>query len=119
MFPIPHGVVCAALLGPVVAVNLVALESRHPGHEALARYDEAARRLTGDPGMDRHGLVAWIGDLVREAGIPRLASLGLEESAWDTLVLAAQRASSMKGNPVELDANELREVLARESRRAI
>jgi alcohol dehydrogenase class IV len=119
MFPIPHGVVCAALLGPVVAVNLAALESRHPGHEALARYDEAARRLTGDPGMDRHGLVAWIGDLVREAGIPSLASLGLEESAWDTLVLAAQRASSMKGNPVELDADELREVLARESRRAI
>ncbi len=119
MFPIPHGVVCAALLGPVVAVNLAALESRHPGHEALARYDEAARRLTGDPGMDRLGLVAWIGELVREAGIPRLASLGLEESAWDTLVLAAQRASSMKGNPVELDAGELREVLSREFRRAI
>src|SRR5205807_1153012 len=47
MFPAPHGAVCAALLPQVMEVNLRALRQRAPQSEALARFVEIARILTG------------------------------------------------------------------------
>ena len=47
MFHAPHGAVCAALLPHVMQANLIALHGRAPGSEALRRYDELARLLTG------------------------------------------------------------------------
>src|SRR5437016_5310606 len=47
MFAAPHGAVCAALLKHVAAVNVQALRQRHPECEALRRFDEIARLVTG------------------------------------------------------------------------
>lgn len=115
MFAITHGVVCAALLAPGTAANLAALESRSPDHPALARYDEAMRRLSGDPASDRHDLAPWLARLVAAAGIPRLSNLGLQADSWAEVVAAAKGASSMKANPVALTVEELRAVLQREA----
>src|SRR5204862_6564455 len=47
MFHAPHGAVCAALLPHVMQANLIALHRRAPGSEAVRRYDQLARLLTG------------------------------------------------------------------------
>src|SRR5262249_30854394 len=46
-FAAPHGALCAALLAPVMRVNVAALRSRAATHPALGRYAEVASHLTG------------------------------------------------------------------------
>ena len=49
MLEAPHGAICAALLAPVVAINLRALQTRAAAHPALPRFQEIARLLTEQP----------------------------------------------------------------------
>lgn len=44
---------------------------------------------------------------------PSLKNYNVAESDLDEVVFKSQKASSMKGNPVELTAEELREILLR------
>jgi alcohol dehydrogenase class IV len=111
LFPVPHGTACARLLAPVTAANVAALRARSPDSPALARYDEVARILTGDPAARADDAVAWIRDLVAELDLPGLAGFGVGEGDLAEVVGKAQRASSMKGNPVELTEAELTNVL--------
>jgi alcohol dehydrogenase class IV len=113
MFDAPHGAVCAALLPHVMAANVAALRERAPDHPALRRYDEIAQLLTGDARATADQGVAWVRELVAELSIPGLATYGLDEAAFATLIPAAQRSSSMKGNPVALTDDELRAILQR------
>ncbi len=113
MFDAPHGAVCAALLPHVMAANVAALRERAPEHPSLRRYEEIARLLTGDARATADEGVAWVRDLVADLGVPGLASYGLDEAAFDTLIPAAGRSSSMKGNPVALSDDELRAILSR------
>jgi alcohol dehydrogenase class IV len=113
MFDAPHGAVCAALLPHVMAANVAALRERAPEHPSLRRYEEVARLLTGDARASAADGVAWVSALVAELGVPGLARYGLDETAFATLIPAAQRSSSMKGNPVALSDGELRAILAR------
>lgn len=114
LLPIAHGVACAALLPHGTRANIEALEMRGGTGDALARYDEAARLLTGDPASGREGLPEWLGRCVR-GRVPTLAACGLGRDAWPGLVSAARRASSMKANPVELSEAELLRVLRYEA----
>lgn len=110
-FPAPHGAVCAALLAPVTRANLRALRRRDPQNAALARYEEAARIL--DPGApNADALVEWLEGIRAELRIPPLAAYGIRESDIPALCEKAARASSMKGNPVALEPEELQAVLA-------
>ncbi|MFO8076350.1 MAG: iron-containing alcohol dehydrogenase [Egibacteraceae bacterium] len=109
----PHGVICGRLLPFVVETNVAALSHRAPGHPALARYAEVARLLTGDPDASVDDGVAWLAELGRTLDVPGLAAYGLEEGETAAHVTAAKRASSMRGNPVELTDDELAELLRR------
>lgn len=113
MFHAPHGAVCAALLPHVMAVNVAALRARAPDNPALARYDEVARLLTGDAGASARDGVTWVVALVRALDVPGLGRYGLAEPEYDALIEKAGRSSSMKGNPVSLTPEELRDILAR------
>jgi alcohol dehydrogenase class IV len=113
MFPAPHGAVCAALLPHVMAINLAALQRRSPGHPAYERYEEIAQLLTGSADARADDGVAWVGQLCRDLGIPPLSSHGVTDSACPVLIDQAQRASSMQGNPIRLEAEELADVLRR------
>lgn len=95
MFAAPHGAICARLPPPVIAANLGALQERAPAAPALARYDEVARLLTGDPQARAADGVAWVGALVAELQVPPLASYGVTEDAIPEVVAKAERASSM------------------------
>lgn len=107
MFPVPHGVACARLLAPVMAANVRGLRERAVDSPALRRYDEVARVLTGRADARAEEGAAWVGELVEELGIPRLASFGIDEEDVAAVVEKAMRASSMQGNPIALTAEEL------------
>ncbi len=107
----PHGALCAALLPPVVAANLRALRERDPGSEAIGRYREAARLLSGRATAQPEALVGWLEQLVRDLEIPPLRNWGLAMAQLEEVAQKALAASSMKANPVALTREELVAVL--------
>ena len=111
MFPAPHGAVCAALLPHAMEVNLRALRQRQPQNEALARYAEVARLLTGRANATGDEGAEWVRSLCTDLKIPSLRTYGITQA--DTAVLSdkASQSSSMKGNPLPLIPEELQEVL--------
>jgi alcohol dehydrogenase class IV len=111
MFPAPHGAVCAALLPHAMAVNIRALHARSP--EKVGRYDDVARMLTGKPHATASDGAAWIADLCRKLEIPPLRNYGVTQSDLPALVGKAAQANSMKGNPIVLTEEELREIISR------
>jgi alcohol dehydrogenase class IV len=94
-------------------VNIRALRARAPERESLRRYQEVARLLTGQPSATAEDGVEWVREICQELSIPPLSSYGIREADVPVLVERASHASSMKGNPLVLTADELREVLAR------
>ncbi|HET9301579.1 MAG TPA: iron-containing alcohol dehydrogenase [Propionibacteriaceae bacterium] len=109
----PHGAVCAAVLAAAMEINLQALHDRAPEHPALQRMVELATLLTGRPDATPEDALAWLQDLTAALTIPGLASYGLDEAGIEAVVAAAQKASSMRGNPIELHDEEVREIVAR------
>jgi alcohol dehydrogenase class IV len=110
MFGAPHGAACAALLPAVLRVNLAALSSRRPASPAVERYREIAAIVTGRPDAVAEGGVDWVTALVRALSIPGLSRWGATEADVAQLVAKARAASSMKGNPIELEESELAEI---------
>jgi alcohol dehydrogenase class IV len=111
MFPAPHGSVCARLLPTVMDANLRALRRRAPGSPALARYHEIARLLTGNPSSLAEDGAEWVRVLCADLDIPPLAHFGLTEAEIPAVALQSRKASSMKGNPIRLEDDELTAIL--------
>jgi alcohol dehydrogenase class IV len=107
MFDAPHGALCATLLPYVMEANVTALQHRDPESEFLARYHELARILTGDSHATAIQGVLWVKELVRELKIPSLRAYGIASSDTTVIVEKSRRASSMRGNPIELTDQEL------------
>ena len=112
MFDVPHGAACAALLAPVVEVNVRALRLRQPGDPALERYAQAARLLTGRADASIEDGLAWIRETVALLHIAGLGTFGLGSWHADEVVAKAAKSSSMQGNPIALSNDELHEILA-------
>lgn len=113
MFPAPHGAVCAAVLPHAVEINVEALRARDQHGEKLKRYETVARLLTGQPHATADDAVWWLTEICEKFEIPPLRAYGVEESDIPELVGKAAKASSMKGNPIELTADELTEIVTR------
>jgi alcohol dehydrogenase class IV len=111
-----HGAVCARLLPFVMEANVQALRRRKTSSAALARYDEAARVLTGKPAALATEAVAWVHELCSALRVPSLAQLGLKEQDFAVIAAKAKKSSSMKGNPIELTDDELLEIVRRANR---
>jgi len=112
MFNAPHGAVCAALLSPVMKMNLRATRARSVSEEVVVnRYDEVARLVTGKSTATAADGVRWVSELVRELKIPGLSAYGIGAEHVAELVAKAVDASSMKANPVKLSSGELTEIL--------
>jgi alcohol dehydrogenase class IV len=78
----------------------------------LARYEEAARLLTGDPAATAGDAVSWLAALCRQLDVPPLSALGIQSEQFDAIVAQARQASSMKGNPLPLTDEELAQIVA-------
>ena len=108
---VPHGVACGRLLSPVFAANFRRLQSSGRLHGAIRRFVEIARILTGNFNADIAEGVAWMDHLCRRLHIPPLGDFGLEESDLPDIAANASKASSMRGNPVNLDQADLVAIL--------
>ena len=111
MYPASHGALCAGLLPHVMDINIRALCSRSPESKALDRYAELARLVTGRPTARAADGSAWVRDLCLQLNVPPLADHGIKPQDFPAIVAKARNASSMKGNPIELTADELLEIL--------
>jgi alcohol dehydrogenase class IV len=107
----PHGVICGKLLPFVMEANVRALQSRAPDSPALARFDEVGRILTGRSTARASDAVSWIEGLCAVLGLPGLRRYGLSEDDFTAVTAKAKNASSMKGNPIELNEEELHQIL--------
>ncbi|MCD6289889.1 MAG: iron-containing alcohol dehydrogenase [Anaerolineae bacterium] len=114
-FPIPHGVVCAALLPHVMAANVAALRKDDPNSPVLTRYADVGQALLGyrmateDATIDAG--IEFVTNLVRDLHIPKLSEFGMTEADIPDLVERAKRASSMRYNPVRLSDEALADIL--------
>lgn len=97
-----HGAICGSLLAPVLAANRAQASG-----EPAARLAEVQGILAEALAVPQaQGFVA-LADWVRDAGLPRLADLGLGAADHARVAAAAQGSSSMKGNPVALSDDAL------------
>ncbi|NOZ28374.1 MAG: iron-containing alcohol dehydrogenase [Chloroflexi bacterium] len=116
-FPIPHGVVCAALLPHVMAANVATLRRQDPNSPVLTRYADVGQALLGrrlsteDATIDAG--ITFVEELVRALKIPKLSEFGMTEEDIPDLVQQAKRASSMRYNPVSLSDETLADILRR------
>jgi alcohol dehydrogenase class IV len=94
-------------------VNVRALQGRAPASEALGRYGEVARLLTGRADATPRDGVAWVADLCLALDVPPLRTYGLTPADLPDQADRAAESSSMKGNPIELTREEMIEILER------
>jgi alcohol dehydrogenase class IV len=113
MFHGAHGAICARLLPHVMTLNVRALQERSAGSAALRRYDEVAHLLTGNREATAGDGVAWVQQLCEALQVPSLASYGMTKADLASVVEKSSAASSMRGNPIELTHDEMREILER------
>ncbi len=111
MYAAPHGAVCAALLPPVMAANINALQQRQPHDRALRRFDLAAKALLADSSATAADGIAWISETSLRLGIPKLSRYGAQPADFAEIVAKSSASSSMKGNPITLTAAELTAIL--------
>ena len=111
MFGGAHGAICARLLPHVMAVNVRALQERDAGSRALGRYEEIARVLTGNDKATADDGVAWAQELCQALQVPSLASYGMTQADFTLAIEKSSAASSMRGNPIDLTSDEMREIL--------
>lgn len=111
-FGAPHGAVCAALLPGVFEINF--LQSMEAGKKFFT-YDGKcsliAKWLTGRSDATPHDAVKWLRAMNARLGIPGLSSYGVRASHARDVAAKAQRANSMKGNPVPLADEALARVV--------
>ena len=105
---VPHGMACAALLGPVIDANVRAMR---PGHDAAERYAEVARLLTGDRAASVEDGLDWIRQTLAMLAVPGLAAFGLRPEHAEEVAAKALTSSSMRGNPVPLSQEDLKAIL--------
>jgi alcohol dehydrogenase class IV len=111
MYHAPHGAICAALLPPVITVNIESLQARKPGSIFLSRYKEIAQILTGKADSEAEDLVDFIWYLIRELSLPPLSTYGIVEEDYPEIIVKAAGSSSMQGNPILLNPDELLSIL--------
>jgi alcohol dehydrogenase class IV len=79
----------------------------------LQRYLTVARTVTGDKDATVAEGVSALAELVTACGVPGLGAFGLKEEDFDEVVAKSKESSSMKGNPVALTDEELKDMLRR------
>jgi alcohol dehydrogenase class IV len=112
MFTIPHGAVCACLLPAVMEINIRVIKENNLRVQ-LVKYDEVARILTQNENSVAEDGVVWVKEMVKKLKIPSLSYFHLSSNSFPELIEKAKNSSSMKGNPVVLDNEQLAEILSR------
>jgi alcohol dehydrogenase class IV len=111
MFSAPHGAVCARLLAPVLEVNINSLSAKKGESPYLKRFDKIAQILTGKKDSYAQDMIGFVRRLSEQLEIPPLAEHGISEEDFPEIIVKAAGSSSMKGNPVDLNPDELYSIM--------
>lgn len=111
MIKTPHGALCGSLLLPVCRANYDTISRQDPDGESARRFDIAAQILTDNPAAKGTYLIAWLDALIKDLPLKSLTKLGFTQNLISEATDKATRASSMKGNPIDLSEADLREIL--------
>jgi len=111
-FDIPHGVVCATLVGAVSSATIAKLMSKHgPNHPALAKYAKVGAMMVASESTDVEEGCSLLEKVIKEwrrtLKIPMLGAWGVTEKDLDRIA----EATSNKGNPIELSKDEIAQVV--------
>jgi alcohol dehydrogenase class IV len=107
----PHGAICASLLLNVMTTNIAALRNRAPDHPSLDRYSIIGKLLSGNSTATAEIGIQWVRNFCEHAKIKSLSALSLVENQFDGIIEKSMKSSSMKGNPITLNQEELRTIL--------
>ena len=103
----PHGAICGALLPHALITNARHVTDASTRQRIAEIRVWIAETLGGDPEVAFDTLARWS----REAGLPGLDSLGIDDSHRAAAATSAAASSSMKANPVPLDPCALAEMM--------
>ena len=92
-------------------MNAEIANRRDPDGTVSRKLDQVAKVLTGNTSAHAHYAIAWIDSLFKDLPLQSLADLGFQSSQIPQAVEMAAKSSSMKGNPVDLELADLREIL--------
>lgn len=110
-FPVPHGVICGALLYSATKKNIEKLQSTDPESTALKKYARAGFFLSGDTKSDAKSgldlLCRELSALTSRLEIPLLSEYGITTADLGRII----RESGNKNNPVTLEDKEICEIL--------
>ncbi len=106
MIPAPHGVICAQLLEPCMALNLAESRFRHE-NTVEKKLGEVAALLTGNTVSGAGDAIKWINEMKACLSLPPLSHYGLTKDHCKKLSTQALKSSSMKGNPFLLTEEKL------------
>ena len=109
----PHGAVCAALLPAVLRMNLdIACQGKQPlCRQTMARINETALMLSRDVNSKTQDLITLIENMSTQQNVAGLEKLGVKRAEFPIIIEKSSRASSMKGNPFLLTAEQLFQIL--------
>ncbi len=107
----PHGALCASLLLSVLRTNFDIASRRASSDALLGKFDQVAQIVTGNPSAKGNYAIAWFESLLKDLPLASLSELGFTESMIPEAVKKSAQSSSMKGNPIDLDSADLREIL--------
>jgi alcohol dehydrogenase class IV len=111
MFNLPHGKICAALLHAVMDVNYRVILAENPNHPAIGRFKDVARWLKRDNSALPEDGINYLRELTEALNIPSLSEMGISGERIPELVQKSKKSSSMKGNPVALDEENILEII--------
>jgi hypothetical protein len=100
-----HGAICGALLPHVIAMNRARVVDP-------ARLTAVAAMIGAAFGTGADAAPGALAQWSRSHGLPTLAAMGLPAADHRMVAETAMTASSMKGNPVSLGADDLMAILA-------
>lgn len=106
-----HGAICGALLPPVLRANRRAVSDPAPG-QRLDQLGHWIGNAFGQPDATLDHACDLLADWSRQAGLKRLADLGISADAQSDAAEAAATSSSMKANPAPLPTKTLRAIMA-------
>ncbi len=108
MFHMAHGTICASLMAASMEMNIETL-SEQKGD--LSKFTELAQILTGSRLAQAEDGIVWVKNMVTGLKIPALSAFDISEPDFPALVEKAKASSSMKGNPVLLNNEQLFRIL--------
>jgi len=111
MYPIAHGAICASLLPSVLSVNIEALKLREPENPAFEKIKEILQIVTKKENTNFQEGVDWFKQLNIKLMIPSLTEMGVQKGDFLKIIDRAKHSSSMKGNPIHLNDEELWKII--------